>query len=285
MNILIAMPCYGGQMFAQTAKTIMNLKMMLMTKNIQSEFFTINSESLISRGRNACVAYFLSKPEFTHLFFIDADIEFNPVDVLKIIELDKEIIGLPYPKKGYDWNTIASASLKTMNWELLRKDIAEGKSNEYIIANQMKNMNVNEIFLRSTDYIINHLSSEYSIRDGLLEVSKLGTGIMLIKREVITKMVQTYPEMKYTNDLAGYNQLHPSMKNNFYLFFDCRCEPLETQEGPSQRYLSEDYAFCKLCNQLGYKIWVYTNAVVHHNGNYTFIGNMFSTLFLNNKKV
>jgi hypothetical protein len=66
------------------------------------------------------------------------------------------------------------------------------------------------------------------------------------------------------------------MKDNFYLFFDCRTEG----EGDNKRYLSEDYAFNALCRQIGYEIWLYTNTQISHVGNHAFVGNLFTTLYL-----
>ena len=43
---------------------------------------------------------------YTHLMFIDSDINFNPQDVLALASLvsdDKPIIGGPYPKKCIAW--------------------------------------------------------------------------------------------------------------------------------------------------------------------------------------
>ncbi len=61
----------------------------------------ISFESLIPRARNAAASRFLDNKLATHLLFIDCDITFNPNDVLKLIEANKEIIAGSYPKKYY----------------------------------------------------------------------------------------------------------------------------------------------------------------------------------------
>ena len=40
------------------------------------DFFFRPGDSLVTRVRNDCVAYFLSNSDYTHLFWIDADCEF-----------------------------------------------------------------------------------------------------------------------------------------------------------------------------------------------------------------
>ena len=46
------------------------------------------------------VAKFLSKPESTHLMFIDADIGWEPWHLLLLLHHDKDVIGGMYPLKG-----------------------------------------------------------------------------------------------------------------------------------------------------------------------------------------
>jgi hypothetical protein len=62
---------------------------------------TMVNESLIPRGRNSLVAKFLAfEPKSTHLMFIDADIGFEPEEIIKLVLADKDIVGGIYPKKS-----------------------------------------------------------------------------------------------------------------------------------------------------------------------------------------
>ena len=75
-NIFFATPCYGGMVLESWAMSCLDIATSFTRNNIKFKFKTIGNESLVTRGRNNLVASFL-KSDCTHLFFIDADIEFN----------------------------------------------------------------------------------------------------------------------------------------------------------------------------------------------------------------
>jgi len=68
-------------------------------------FYPIFWDSLVSRARNAAASEFLYG-DHTHLLFIDADISFEPSDVEKLIEADKDVVCVPYPKKYIKYESV-----------------------------------------------------------------------------------------------------------------------------------------------------------------------------------
>jgi hypothetical protein len=51
----------------------------------------LHSESLITRGRNKMVMKFLAEEQFTHLFWIDSDIAFEPRSVFRLLLADRDV--------------------------------------------------------------------------------------------------------------------------------------------------------------------------------------------------
>ena len=66
--------------------------------SIDFQIDTLSNESNVNRARNTCASKFLSG-DATHLMFVDADIKFNPTDVVKLLTHDKDIVGGIYPQK------------------------------------------------------------------------------------------------------------------------------------------------------------------------------------------
>jgi hypothetical protein len=92
----------------------------------------------------------------------------------------------------------------------------------------------------------------------LIEVSKTGTGFMLIKRDVFEKL-DAHPATKpFKNDIGLPQELDPYMKT----YFDTA-----VREG---RYYSEDWTFCENWRDLGGQVWVDKRVLLRHTGTYTF---------------
>ena len=97
-SIFFATPCYGGQLTDQYHLSMFRLMSDLQRHQIGHQITTLRNESLITRGRNILAAMFLDSP-CTHLMFIDADIEFEGLDVIKLLRMDESIAVGAYPKK------------------------------------------------------------------------------------------------------------------------------------------------------------------------------------------
>ena len=94
--------------------------------------------------------------------------------------------------------------------------------------------------------------------NGLLEVTKTGTGFMLIKRHVLEKLAG-HPAVKpFKNDIG----LDPSLDQYMKTYFDTAVR--------ENRYYSEDWTFCENWRDLGGQIWVDKRVLLRHTGTYVF---------------
>ena len=84
--------------------------------------FTLMQSSLVTQGRNLCVAEMLNHEDgYTHLLFIDADIDFNFQTIETMLKADKDVIACPYPMKSLDWDKIFQEKDKAKNADELKK--------------------------------------------------------------------------------------------------------------------------------------------------------------------
>lgn len=215
---------------------------------------TSANESLVSRARCHMVAYMMANPQATHLMFIDADINFDCLDILHMLQHDKDIVVGAYPKKDLAYDKMMySAKQQDMTIE------------------DFKSMGANYALNFEWAYNENNtpiLQSE----QGLVKLKDAATGFMLIKREVFERMIEHYPELYFQNDL----NLDPEHEKWTYLFFDVM------HEKETKRYLSEDYAFCRRWQAMGGEVWLDPLVNLDHVGHYTFNGNIGS--IFNSKK-
>jgi hypothetical protein len=164
--------------------------------------------------------------------------------------LDKEVIGGPYPKKTINWKNVAEAARK--HPDLPVKDL-EKLVGEYVfnVVKGTKNFSVTEP----------------------LEVMEIGTGYMMIKREVFDKMKEAYPTIHYKPDHVG--QANFDGTRYIQAYFDT---VIDTKDsiigGGSDRYLSEDYMFCQMWRKIGGQIFLCPWMRTQHIGTYAFTGDM-----------
>ena len=101
----------------------------------------------------------------------------------------------------------------------------------------------------------------------LIEVSKTGTGFLLIRRDVFEKL-NSHPATKpFANDIGLPAELNQHMKT----YFDTA-----VREG---RYYSEDWTFCENWRDLGGQVWVDKRVLLRHVGTYVFDYNNHQQLY------
>ena len=105
---------------------------------------------------------------------------------------------------------------------------------------------------------------DIKLDNGVMEVSHSPTGCMLIKRSVIDKMIEAYPEKSIVQKtvINGEYVDKPHMWN----FFDTIHDP------ETKTYLGEDFSFCKLWKDIGGKCHAYIGDTIVHVGEHQYEG-------------
>ena len=244
-KLFVATPCYGGQCFGLYAKACLDLQATCIQYGMECRFSFIFNESLITRARNYLVDEFL-RSGCTHLLFIDSDIQFNPQDVLALLALDKDIIGGPYPKKSINWSNIVNAVKRNADNPEFNPGMLDGVTG---------------------DFVFNPVPGTTSFKvTEPVEVMEIGTGFMMVKREVFDKYAEEYPHLHYKPDHVG--QANFDGTRYIHAFFDTVIDP------QSHRYLSEDYMFCQNARAIGLKVWLCPWMKTTHVGTYGFQGDL-----------
>lgn len=252
VKILLATPCYGGKLYTGYFQSMMELSVKFTQLGIPFEVMSVGNESLITRARNGIVAKFLANDELTHIMFIDADITFSWISVLRLLLSNKDVCGGCYPKK-------------TINWNKIKRNVIKNPE-----------MNEKELLARSVDYVFNPIyysengNTVIKVENGLIKVKDVATGFMMVKKNVFQTMKYKYPEFKYKNNVAGYH--NDATSENFYTFFDTEVDEV------SEVYLSEDYYFCKYWSKCGGELWLDLNTNLNHTGIIDYTGCLSLTI-------
>ncbi len=247
-KLFIATPMYGGMAHGMFLKSCLDLQGMCQQYGIETRFSFIFNESLITRARNYLVDEFL-RSGFSHMLFLDADIHYDPRDVIALLAMDKDVIGAPYPKKSIKWQAVKEVVQR-------HPDLPAGELEKVI-----------------GDYVFNAVAGTGQFNVGEpLEVLEIGTGYMMVKREVFPKFAEAYPHLKYKPDHVG--QAHFDGSRYIHAYFDTVIDSVANGGKGSDRYLSEDYMFCQWWRNIGGAIHLCPWMKTHHIGTYAFTGDM-----------
>ena len=249
-SLFVATPMYGGMNHGLYMKACLDLQGLCLQYGVQIKFSFLFNESLITRARNYLVDEFIHRSGCTHMLFLDSDISFNPQDVIALLALDKEVVGGPYPKKAIKWKSVKRAVEK-------KPDI-EAQTLEKVTG----------------DYVFNPVkgTAQFSVTEPL-EVLEIGTGFMMIRREVFEKMTAQYPTIRYKPDHVGQANFDGS--RYIHAFFDTVIDTKDSiTGGGSDRYLSEDYMFCQWARNIGLQVWLCPWIQLQHVGTYVFGGSL-----------
>ncbi|TCZ57287.1 hypothetical protein [Roseicella aquatilis] len=236
-HVVIGTPCFGGTVHQAYMLSVLKLAHSALAQEVRFTLEMLGHDSLVTRSRNTLLARFMAKPEATHLLFIDADIAFEPEQVGRMLAADKELVAGLYPVKLARWDAAALTRL--------RQGEDPGSA--------------------PLDFVGLPCTGAEAEREGdFVTGTHAGTGFMLIRRDLVARMIAAYPGTRYRRIDAADPALPQG--SECHALFDCMIEP------ETGTYLSEDFTFCRRWRALGGKVWLDTRGRLTHVGACDFAG-------------
>ena len=240
VNLVVATPCYGGQVSVLYAASLFKLQQMIRSYGgLALKVLFKDGDALITRARASLLSQFLDDPLATHLLFLDADIGFEPEQVLRLIQCGADMCAAVYPVKRLDWDKVRQTI------ETARPDPAAAAL-RYVFE------------VDDPDAVVE--------RAGFVKVRYAGTGFLMVRRGAAEKMCARYPHLQYRRD---HSIDAATASDNRFALFEC----MIAEDGT---YLSEDFAFCKRWIDMGGEIWADLRSELCHVGPMTFRGDLAS---------
>ena len=241
IQLVIATPCFGGQVASIYASSIFALQSALRAKsNVGLKVHLRDGDALITRARANLATLFLDNPSATHLLFVDADIGFTPAQVFRLIESGADVVAGIYP-------------IKRVNWDKARSAAGAGQPN---------------LAAASLDYVLELDDPDrVVVVEGFTRLRYAGTGFLMIRRHVLERMCAhpDYASLKFTREHS-----HDALADS-----PNRCALFESMIDPATgTYLSEDFAFCKRWTDIGGEIWADLESRLDHVGPSVFRGDV-----------
>lgn len=235
MKILIATPAYGGKITTGYFTSILRILTHPQIRNHhQVEVFTIGNDALIPRARQECAKTALDV-NADKLIFIDADIIFNPDDLLKLIKSEHPVVGGTYRKKCPE--PIFNFNVPLETEEKVRKNTNNKASNSIEGFKELRKL---------------------AGKDNVVVATHLATGFLAIHTDVIRELSKVVPN--YVTDRRSNHKMHYSSEEVKHLLVP-EIFPVRVCNNILE---SEDWGFCRLCNENNIPVHLDTSIVVDH---------------------
>lgn len=271
IHVAICTPAYGGQLTTIYTNSLLQTLDLFRTHNIKCSPLFLNNESLVQRGRNTLVAQALAIPDVTHVLFIDADIQWAAQSILRLLQKDVDIVGGIYPHKHYCFERLTDPNLhyqiqtELSAWKELEEMGGRTGIDDVVMSQKLRSflLKFNLVFPKNTE--------QARIQKGFVQVERIATGMMLIKRKVFESMMKAHPDWHYIPNTVPHQKEIERLSPFNYAFFDCKIDE-------HKQYLSEDWYFCSEWKKLGGEVWADITMPLSHGGFHVFSGSVSDTI-------
>lgn len=228
-KILIASPAYKSLYTASYVLSLFNLVNEARNRSIATAFAQVDFADIVSSRNYLASQFYFDFRSCSHLLFLDNDMGYSASLIMDMLELNVDVSGVIYPKRQINLEKLHASGSKPF-----RQAYAE--SCEFIGQTNLPNQ-----------------------RGTFIKVKRIGTGILLIKRETIAKMIERCPEISKTK----------LRKESIFGKLGGYITPFNKVEVNGEE-LSEDFSFChRWTEQCGGTIMASTSSPIKHVGEMT----------------
>jgi len=211
---LIIFTCfYKYDVLSTYTKSLYQTAVVLEKLGIKHDYWTVENCFHIESAMASTLTKFAHDPEATDILLIDADESWNPEDVVKLLMWPQAVVG-------------GTARMKN-NWEQYVGRFKKDKDGDHVGIERPQGV--------------------------LLEMDRIPAGFLRLKKEVLLKYIETYPEDYFI--LEG---------QQVYKFF--------WNEIKDRIFTGMDYCFSDKVKNMGYQLWVDPTIRIGHWGTVGFEG-------------
>jgi len=216
-HLLISIIAYKKQIDYEVTDSIEAALPGLAMMGWRAQRFSGGGSADLAGCRNTHFAVAHAGP-FTHMLFIDSDVWWEPGSIERLVSHDVDLILGAYPRRKAG----AGFAIRT---------------------------------LPGPQLLVNPKTGAYDPQ-GILEIAGGPSGMMLISRACMEKMVTSYSDLWYADPEVSTGKS--------YNLFEFAVRDHER--------MGEDLHFCRMFRAVGGRVWTDPHLKLHHNGDTTFSG-------------
>lgn len=243
-RLFVATPSYDGRVAYALESMILHLAAACANQGVEMTRTVLEGTSILPMARNKLTDMFLTESKCSHMLFIDSDIIVDPRDVLLMLMSKHPLVALP-------------CSRRVLAWERLTETAA--KNPEYYAENY------GELLEAACVPNWEWMPGEHVVVEkNFAPVAHVGTGCMLIAREVLERLAEDAPIVKTHKSMAEDKEVRAIWDNAI--------------DRERKLYVGEDVAFCHRARKLGYQPMILVSAKTKHVGTFEYRCNVLGEL-------
>ena len=254
-SLCILSPGYNGYIHSQYMKSFIETLELFKEFHIPLSIEHISYTDSCAKAKNNLLAKGMNKHNITHFMFIDAFVEWQPLDIIKLLLNDKFIIAGICPNNKMKFDILSNSPGDIQKWKDTTNKCNINVAHDILIENNI------------LSYDVTLKDNNLELINGSSKVRSISSGFMMCKRLTIEKMQSAFPRSKYI-DNTGF--LKSEEQQYAYALFDNGLI--------NYTYCSEDIVFCERWNNLNGSIWACISVNINLVDSHNFQGSFYNSV-------